>query len=289
MSVAAMVVAVVGLIALPCADAAPILLNQYNNAPGTWVDGGGPGGANTTNADGTLDQGDGSTNITTTSSGHIGLNSNYQPDNVVDGNFAGFSPGPGDVGGVLQGSGFYGHTTDPDPHSWIAGGAGFENVTVNQQWISFSFTDGPHDFDDARVWNGNEVAAGGANAGDDNTFRGVGGMYVWYSNDVALPTITRLSGGGPSSIGPGWTLDGGLHLLSPGTALGTYDGETVNLGGFTARHIAFVVNSNQGVNAQDWVSLSEVQFFSDVPEPSTLILLVFGSMAMLVGRRPRHA
>ena len=216
------------------------LLNQYLNDPSLWVDGD-PFG-----------QGGGSTNIMTTHSSSLGPL--YASERLVDGNFAGESPGQGETGGELQISGFYGHTTDPDPHMWVT-----QSQVVSEQFVSFSFSDGPHVFDVMRVWNQNETTPPN---GSDETDRGIKEMWVWYSNEEVLPPIT----GGPTDTDPGqgsglWTLDRNLSLnRAEQPPAGTYDGETVDLGDFTARHVLFMIESNHSTGGDSYVGLSAVQF-----------------------------
>ena len=233
------------------------LINQYVNDPNSWIDGGGPGG---TLADGIFHadaQGAESTNITTTHSSILGTD--YVSEALVDGNFTGVLGG--NDGGFLQPSGFYGHTTDPDPYMWVsAPNTGAENFT-DQQYISFSFSDGPHQIDTMRVWNMNET-----------TSRGIRDMWIWYSMDATLPAIT--GGPGDSNPGPGWTMfngpgeDGRVTLAEapgrfPAEEAGEYDGETVVLG-FQANQVLFMIDSNQGLDGggfEAFLALSEVQFF----------------------------
>ena len=165
---------------------------------------------------------------------------------------------------------------------WSCSSPGFAPVTINQQYVAFSFTDGPHVFDEMRVWNCNQMNPGGAS----DTGRGVDEMYVWYSNDAALPGITGAAGAG--SPGAGWTLDGGVVSLAEAPGDGTDDGETVDLGDFTARHVLFMIDSNHnGVSGgADVVGLSEVQFFA-VPEPGTVALLGLSLLSLAAGRRRR--
>ena len=204
----------------------------------------------------TLPTGSGSTNITTTHSSSIG-SPVYGSENLVDGNFAGESPGVGEIGGELQASGFYGHTTDPDPHMWITS----HTIPVNQQYVSFSFNDGPHTFRSMRVWNYNEITPTNGNI---HWNRGVKDMWVWYSNNSTLPNITP--GVGDANPGAGWTRfhgtgAGGRVTLHKASAAGWYDGETVLLDDFSARHVLLMIDANHG--DPTYVGLSEVQFFQN--------------------------
>ena len=270
--------AVLGTILIAAAQPAPAeLLNKYNNHPSTWVNGGGPGG--TSHA--TLAQGDGSTNITTTPSAFGGSpDPTYHTDTTVDGNFFGWTAaGAGrEGGGVLQASGFWGHTDDPDPHIWSAATGGFGAVAINQQYVAYSFNDGPHRFGRMRVWNHNQD---NPVQGSSDTDRGVQDMWVWYSNDAALPGIT--GGAGAADPGAGWTLDG-MATLSEAPGTGDYDGETVILGDFLAQHVLFMIDTNYGDAAM--VGLSEVQFF--VPEPSTAALLAGACLGLVSCLRRRR-
>lgn len=208
----------------------------------------------------TLPEGDNSTNITTIASanggaaaGAAGAGSTYGSDKLVDGNFLGQSPGKGEVGGELQPSGFYGHTTDPDPHMWVAAGAGFQGITINEQYVGFSFNDGSHTFQTMRVWNFNEITPP---TGMNQTTRGVKDMWIWYADALSLPAIH--GGPGATHPGAGWTLDRKVTLpQAPHT--GTYDGVALDLGDFNARHVLFMIDSNYG--DANYVGLSEVQFF----------------------------
>jgi len=212
-----------------------------------------------------LPNGGGTTNITTLASfnggadpGAAGADTTYGSDRLVDGNFAGFSPGQGDVGGELQPSGFYGHTTDPDPHMWFAGTSGFGRVTINEQFLGFSFTEGPQVVESMRIWNMNEITPP---TGSNTTARGVRDMWIWYSSDEVIPAISP--GAGAFNPGAGWTMfagpgSGDKVTLSQGPAVGSYDGQTVDLG-FDAKHVLFMIDSNYGDG--NYVALSEVQFF----------------------------
>ena len=207
-----------------------------------------------------LPSGGGSANITTTASsngggpaGEAGSAGTYGSDKLVDGNFFSPDPGAGDVGGELQASGFYGHTTDPDLYMWFMAGPLFQSLAINEQYVSFSFADGPHVFPSMRVWNYNELTPGNKS---NQTDRGVRDMWVWYSNNPTLPTITGAPGA--ASPGAGWTLDRKVTLpQAPGT--GTYDGVNVDLGSFTAQHVLLMIDSNHG--DPGYAGLSEVQLF----------------------------
>jgi len=209
-----------------------------------------------------LPSGGGSANITTTASsngggpaGAAGSAGTYGSDKLVDGNFFSPDPGAGDVGGELQASGFYGHTTDPDPYMWFMAGPLFQSLAINEQYVSFSFADGPHVFPSMRVWNYNELTPGNKS---NQTDRGVRDTWVWYSNNPTLPAITGAPGA--ASPGAGWTLDRKVTLpQAPGT--GTYNGVNVDLGSFTAQHVLLMIDSNHG--DPSYAGLSEVQFGSD--------------------------
>ena len=249
------------------AGSAQTLINQYANDPSSWIDGGGPGG---TLADGSFHadaQGGGSTNIATTHSSI--LSPAYVSEAMVDGNFTGVLGG--NDGGFLLPSGFYGHTTDPDPYMWVsAPNTGAADFT-DQQYLSFSFTDGAHRIDTMRVWNMNEV-----------TSRGIRDMWIWYSMDAGLPAIT--GGAGAANPGPGWTMfngsgeDGRVTLAqAPGRIpmedAGKYDGETVDLG-LQASHVVFMIDSNQGLDdggVEAFLAVSEVQFFTQSASGTTQI------------------
>ena len=246
------------------------LLNKYTNDPSTWVNGAFP-------------QGGGSTNITATSSG-VSAPAAYGPFNAVEGNFAtGDSNWPYDIGGDLQPSGFYGMTPDPDPDvmTFMTDGNAFGIAPPNQTWLAFSFNDGPHTFDQIRMWTQNER---------NQSVRGINEFYVYHSNDATIPAITAGatvgSGGAP---GAGWTvdtLDLGTGLGPGGKAVsqapesGDYDGETIELGDFTAQHVLFLVASNHG---GDYTGMHEVQFF--VPEPGSIGLLLIGLLGLAWRRR----
>jgi hypothetical protein len=280
--------AVLGTILIAAAQPAPAdLLNKYNNHPSTWVNGGGPGGSNTSFFDAAGSQGDGSTNITTLASanggaaaGAAGSDTDYGTDRTVDGNFFGWTAAAQgrEPGGVRQASGFWGHTDDPDPHIWSAATPGFGAVTINQQYVAYSFNDGPHQFGRMRVWNHNQD---NPVQGTSDTDRGVQDMWVWYSNDAALPGIT--GGAGAADPGAGWTLDG-MATLSQAPGTGDYDGETVILGDFVAEHVLFMIDTNYGDAAM--VGLSQVQFF--VPEPSTAALLAGACLGLVSCLRRRR-
>lgn len=213
--------------------------------------------------------------------GAAGSDTLYGSDRTVDGNFFGWTAaGEGrEPGGVLQASGFWGHTNDPDPHIWSASSNnGFAGVTINEQYVAYSFNDGPHRFGRMRVWNHNQD---NPVQGSSDTDRGVQDMWVWYSNNAALPGIT--GGAGAANPGAGWTLDGMVTLSqAPGT--GDYDGETVILGDFLAQHVLFMIDTNYGDAAM--VGLSEVQFF--VPEPSTAALLAGACLGLVSCLRRRR-
>ena len=256
-------VAIAYLVA-PIDSASGTLINKYANDPGTWVNGGRP-------------QGGGSANITATSSSEP--MPSYGVQNTVSGNFSSDgSHGQGFVGGELQPSGFYGVTTDPDPDTmWFSADSGFGSPPINEQWLSYSFSDGPHSFGEMRLWNQNEITPP---TGSIETTRGTKDFYVWYSNDATIPTIT----GGPRDANPGagWTLDGDVRTLAQGPADPTYDGEAIDLGDFTANHVLLMIDSNHG---GAWAGLMQAQFF--VPEPSSVVMLTAGLLGLMVRWRRR--
>ena len=70
-------------------------------------------------------------------------------------------------------------------------------------------------------------------------------------------------------------------VLSQGTGVDDYVGESLSLGGVTASHIRFLITSNYGGSV---TGLSEVQF-STVPEPSSALLVGLSALGLAVARR----
>jgi len=193
--------------------------------------------------------------------------------------------------GLVSGFGFSGSAgafTDADvdgfPEQSASGAAGYIWITdigsknYANVWVSFSFDDS-YDLASMRLWNKNQW-------GNGTDVDGVEEAYLWYSNDAALPSIAATTAG--ASPGTGWTqVPGGLQTFSISTGASAYDGESVALGGVTARHFLIDVEDVFADTVNGFTGLSAVQFSGSlpvpVPEPSTAVLI--GLSGALVFRR----
>ncbi len=138
---------------------------------------------------------------------------------------------------------------------------------INKMWVGFTLP-GSYDLDSMRLWNYNSNPI--PNALGERA--GVKDAYIWVSDLEAIPTIGPSEAG--ASPGGGWT-----KVMGPGTngifefaegpnpAVTTYDGQSHNLSGTTARHVLIDVESTWGTNTA-FVAMNEVQFFGDhIPDP----------------------
>jgi len=204
-----------------------------------------------------------STNIETAASSLLQANSPfYGPHNLVDGNFLteiDFDGGDGGFeGGELGPNGIFTHGTNPDTYMW----ASATMPDPASEWVSFTFTDGPHDFGSMRVWNTNEIVP---SRPDEMEFdRGVTDMAVYYSNAQTRPN--QPIDGTRTDIDfetVGWTFENNIDLdLGPSAA--GYEGQLFSLSGFDARHILFDIKAG---GDESTVAMAEVQFFTDAPPP----------------------
>ena len=220
-----------GLLFCVSDDATAFLINTYTG-PGT-----GPGTNFTANI--------------TVGASSTWTNGGYSTDGLVSG--FGFT-GPAGAFTDSDVDGFPEHTTGGGPDNiWVTDFLPADGSTVNLQWLSFSFPDS-FSLASMRLWNKNQW-------GDGTDDDGVKDAYLWYSNDASLPGISSSIGG--ASPGAGWTkVPGGLRTFSISTGGGAYDGESVALGGVTARHFLIDIESRNGnvAGGGAFVGMSAVQF-----------------------------
>ena len=109
-----------------------------------------------------------------------------------------------------------------------------------------------------RVWNFNEITP---STGSNEFDRSIQTAYIWYSDNTTRPPVSGSVGG--ASPGAGWTmLESGLVTFdNRGQSDASYDGETINLQGISARHVLIDIETGYGDHFP-LVGISEVQFFT---------------------------
>ncbi|NQU24993.1 MAG: PEP-CTERM sorting domain-containing protein, partial [Candidatus Nealsonbacteria bacterium] len=178
---------------------------------------------------------------------------------------------------LVDGSGFFNgmHHTNPDQHMWLNQGT-FGNVPeeefdLNPEIVFDLGEEQPVDY--VKVWNYNEFLPNRPELAG----RGVHLMDVYIAGEDEVFML----------------LAGDVELdLAPQLADVDF-GQIVPLGGANARYIKFDNLRNFPADGgfpggdNNFVGLSEVQFYA-VPEPATGLLLVLGGLTVLIARRRRR-
>lgn len=118
-------------------------------------------------------------------------------------------------------------------------------------------------------------------------------MKIWNYNET-LPDRTDLLGRGARIADVSVSDDGSsfsllLEDLELTMAPGTTDvdfGQIVDLQGTEAQYVKLTLKDNFDIGDNDFIGLSEVQFYQ-VPEPNSVLLLMIGCLALLRDRRRR--
>jgi hypothetical protein len=166
---------------------------------------------------------------------------------------------------IVDGSGLTGGTHvngPPDGTMWLSTGSSFGGDDLDP---SVTFDLGAiYTVTSFQVWNYNELAGS-----TDLTGRGVNAVTVEYGLTATLGSTVP-----------------GITNFARADATSTYTGEVFNgFAPFNARYIKFDIDSNHGGD-NNFYGLSEVQFSGTVvPEPSAVVLLSLGAIALFCRRR----
>jgi hypothetical protein len=172
------------------------------------------------------------------------------------------------------------HTNQPNGEMWLNtgdgsfGGGADPHPNGDLAQITFGFTSGINSFGSFRVWNYNEL--NGFNK------RSVQTLTISTAANSSGP-FTPLTD--PNNNNTTWTFD-----EAPGTS--GYAGQLFTFTApVTAAYVRFdiLTNYDQAGTDHGFVGLSEIQFYTPVPEPASLISLgVGGGSLLLARRRPRR-
>jgi len=185
------------------------------------------------------------TGVTTEAYSSAYLPTNLHPDSLLNGNGL-------DVNG-------------PDTHSLTASNNMWQSDAGAQedQWVVFDLG-AVYDLTSMKVWNFNEGGNTGPNFGNQDYNQASGTKDVLLRGSDTIP-------GDWNSMPDLGTYQIALAAGDDTTAFGT----VLNVNANSIRYLLLDVQSSWDVGNYPWVGLSEVRF-TEVPEPTTLVLLGLG-------------
>ncbi|MCC7350891.1 MAG: PEP-CTERM sorting domain-containing protein [Phycisphaerales bacterium] len=216
---------------------------------------------------------------------------------AVRGNFDGVDPNPGSPSRAVDGSGLtVGNVNDSSTwthdNTWqnglLARGS-FASIDADTAdttgyWFAMDLGAVYSDLDKMWIWNDTYNVKGGAKLVD-----------IYYIASLAPGDVPVNSNSSYDFVGKGWTLFDGGHTIpkSPaGPAVGPV--ESIDLSSITARYIGFNYHTNWGFayqlpgNPNPRIGFNEIQFTTEVPEPSAIAALAAGGALLMAGRRRKR-
>lgn len=208
--------------------------------------------------------------------------------------FDSLDPGNGSPSRVVDGAGLtVGNVNTPSTwthdatwqNSWLGRGSfasiDADTADTNGAWFVADLGASHSDLDKMWVWNNSYNTKGGAKLVD-----------IYYATS---PTVAPVTGSSYSFTSGGWTSLLTSHTIpkSPGGGTAEAD-ETIDLSSIpSAQYIGFNIHTNWGFStvqdANPRVGFSELQFTTEVPEPSAIFGLAAATALFLTNRRRKQA